>query len=199
MSTTYYLYLKTHRVTGLKYLGKTVRNPYQYKGSGSYWINHINKHGYDVETTILLETQSEDKLKDAARKYSEEWNIVESPSFANLVPEDCTGGDTSKTPGYIEGMKNRNQVPWNKGKKGAQVAWNKGLSKDDPRVRANVEKAHAVRKKKGYVPWNKGKQGVQEAWNKGISPESWTCEVCGKQGKGPSNYKRWHGPQCRSR
>jgi len=50
---TIYLYLKTHNKTGLKYLGKTIQNPYKYQGSGEYWIPHIKKHGYDVTTKIL--------------------------------------------------------------------------------------------------------------------------------------------------
>ena len=30
---TIYLYKKTHKVTGLQYLGKTVRDPFKYNGS----------------------------------------------------------------------------------------------------------------------------------------------------------------------
>ena len=30
------------------------------------------------------------------------------------------------------------------------------------------------------------------------SQKSWECECCGKQGFGSTNYKRWHGPNCRS-
>jgi len=52
--TIYYLYIKTHNITGLKYLGYTKRkDPYKYKGSGDYWTKHINKHGYDVTTEIF--------------------------------------------------------------------------------------------------------------------------------------------------
>ena len=48
------LYVKTHRVTGLKYFGKTVKpDPYRYRGSGTYWLRHLRKHGYDVETKIV--------------------------------------------------------------------------------------------------------------------------------------------------
>jgi hypothetical protein len=73
---TIYLYKKTHNKTGLMYLGKTTRNPYKYKGSGDYWIPHINKHGYDVTTEILRECQTNEEVK--------EW--------ANLKPEEGTGG-----------------------------------------------------------------------------------------------------------
>ena len=57
---THYLYKKTHKETGLKYLGKTIsKNPHTYKGSGVYWSYHIKKHGYNVETEILKECLTE--------------------------------------------------------------------------------------------------------------------------------------------
>jgi len=87
-----YLYVKTHNKTGLKYLGKTVRNPYSYKGSGTRWINHIKKHGNDVKTQILFETNDKEKLKEIGLYYSELWNIVESNEWANIKPENGDGG-----------------------------------------------------------------------------------------------------------
>lgn len=88
-----YLYLKTHNKTGLKYLGKTISNdPYSYQGSGKVWRRHISKHGYDVTTEILLETDDKVKLKDAGIFYSNLWNIVESKDFANLIQESGEGG-----------------------------------------------------------------------------------------------------------
>ena len=54
--TIYYLYKKTHRKTGLQYLGQTKKNPFKYEGSGVDWTTHISEHGYDVDTEILLET-----------------------------------------------------------------------------------------------------------------------------------------------
>ena len=48
---TIYLYAKQHRVTGLRYFGKTTRDPYTYNGSGKRWTSHCNKHGWDIETT----------------------------------------------------------------------------------------------------------------------------------------------------
>lgn len=88
-----YLYLKTHNKTGLKYLGKTVsKDPYSYPGSGKVWRRHIEKHGYDVTTEILLETDDLDELRNVGMYYSNLWNIVQSKEFANLVPEIGDGG-----------------------------------------------------------------------------------------------------------
>jgi hypothetical protein len=88
----YYLYKKTHRDTGLQYLGQTTQNPHEYKGSGVRWINHIKKHGYNVDTEILLETQNKENLSKMGIYYSELWNIVENKDWANLKPEIGDGG-----------------------------------------------------------------------------------------------------------
>jgi len=36
-----YLYKKTHNETGLQYLGKTIRDPHKYPGSGLYWKRQL--------------------------------------------------------------------------------------------------------------------------------------------------------------
>jgi hypothetical protein len=91
---TIYLYKKTHKKTGLQYLGKTIRkDPHKYPGSGVYWKNHLEKHGYDVDTEILLETDDHFEIKKWGKHYSELWNIVESNDWANLKPEEGDGGN----------------------------------------------------------------------------------------------------------
>lgn len=93
-----YLYVKTHRKTGLKYLGKTSReDPYTYPGSGKRWRAHLDKHGYDFDTEILLESNDPVKIKNAGLEYSKMWNIVESVEWANLKPESGDGGTFSHT------------------------------------------------------------------------------------------------------
>ena len=88
---TIYLYVKTHRKTGLKYLGKTKNDPFKYKGSGVYWLNHIKKHGYDVNTEIIKECVSKEEVKEFGIFYSKLWNIVESNEWANLKEESGDG------------------------------------------------------------------------------------------------------------
>ena len=90
---TIYLYKKTHKDTGLKYLGKTIANdPYSYPGSGVYWTRHLETHGNNVETEILRECQSEEELKYWGQYYSKLWNVVESKEWANLIEEAGPGG-----------------------------------------------------------------------------------------------------------
>lgn len=100
-----YLYIKTHRKTGLKYLGKTSRDPYTYQGSGTRWLNHIKKHGYEVDTEILKECKDNDELSQWGLYYSNLLNVVESNKWANLKPELGEGGSVKGRPGNTKGKK----------------------------------------------------------------------------------------------
>lgn len=106
----FYLYLKTHQSTGLKYLGFTKNDPHKYLGSGKYWLSHLKKHGNHITTEILLRTEDKSQIKEKGKYYSELWNIVESKEFANLAIEEGTGGQTFKgkkhTPEAIQKMSN---------------------------------------------------------------------------------------------
>jgi hypothetical protein len=87
-----YLYIKTHRVTGLKYFGKTVRDPLTYRGSGLLWRRHIAKHGNDVDTEIIGQFESQEECTEVALKFSLDNNIVESDQWANLRMENGSDG-----------------------------------------------------------------------------------------------------------
>ena len=87
-----YLYIKQHNITGLKYFGKTTKkDPIKYKGSGSYWKNHVKKHGYDVTTEIIGYYTDEEKCKYDALEFSIKNNITESKEWANQMLEDGIG------------------------------------------------------------------------------------------------------------
>ena len=93
---TIYLYVKTHNKTGLKYLGKTTQtDPHKYTGSGTRWLRHLKKHGYDYSTEILLECSTEFELKYWGIYYSNLWNVVENNNWANLKTEEGHGGNHS--------------------------------------------------------------------------------------------------------
>jgi hypothetical protein len=88
ISMTIYLYVKTHNITGLKYLGQTKKeDPFLYQGSGKYWKQHINKHGYNVDTAVLFESDSMDEIAHWGKYYSALWDVVRSNEWANLKPE----------------------------------------------------------------------------------------------------------------
>lgn len=89
----FYLYVKTHNVTGLKYLGQTSSSdPHTYKGSGVYWRRHLRKHGPDFSTQILLATEDKDELKVTGVFFSRLWGVVRDKSWANLKEESGDGG-----------------------------------------------------------------------------------------------------------
>jgi hypothetical protein len=98
MDTKYYLYIKTSPL-GLKYLGKTTKDPYTYMGSGKIWKRHIRKHNLtynDIKTEIVFETNNSDELISKGLELSTLYNVVESKEWANLRQESGDGGDTSK-------------------------------------------------------------------------------------------------------
>ena len=93
----YYLYLKTHNITNLKYMGYTTQENYnKYQGSGVYWKRHIKKYGYDVKTDILLKTESYEELIETAAFFNNLFKVKSNKDFANLVEEIGCGGDTSE-------------------------------------------------------------------------------------------------------
>jgi hypothetical protein len=90
---TIYLYVKTHNKTGLKYLGKTIKqDPHKYTGSGKYWLRHLDQHGYDYTTEIIRECRTEEELIHWGMYYSKLWNVVTSNNWANLKEEAGDGG-----------------------------------------------------------------------------------------------------------
>jgi len=84
--------IKTHNVTGLKYLCVTKNEDHnKYHGSGVYWKKHLRIHGRDIDTEIIFSTESKNALAKAGIKYSALYDVVESCEWANLISE--TGYD----------------------------------------------------------------------------------------------------------
>lgn len=88
----FYLYLKTHRQSGLKYLGFTAKkDPYKYRGSGKVWLKHLKKYGNDIDTQILLATADKEEAAATGIFFSKLWNVVQSSEWANLIEETTAG------------------------------------------------------------------------------------------------------------
>lgn len=95
-----YLYVKQHRVTGLKYFGVTIKkDPKVYLGSGLHWRRHLKTHGNDVDTLEIWEFDDQDECERFALEFSEKNNIVESTEWANLRPENARAGRPIGSPG----------------------------------------------------------------------------------------------------
>lgn len=182
-----YLYLKTHNKTGLKYLGKTTLDPFVYKGSGVRWKHHIAKHGYDVTTEILLETDSIEEIKAEGMRLSAEWNVVESDEFANLMEENGIGGKNKGS--FVKGM-----VPHNKGKK---------CSKNSEHKKAywrrwREENPDYKSKWKQYQRTGRTQEGIKAHQRRAadLNTTLITCPHCGKTGN-IGNMNRWHLDNCK--
>ena len=96
-----YLMIKEHKITGLQYLCKTTKkDPIKYNGSGVYWKSHIKIYGKEHIKTIWCELFTDvDELVDTALALSENFDIVNSDRWANLIPEnglDGGGGGNAK-------------------------------------------------------------------------------------------------------
>ena len=91
----HHLMIKKCMSTGLKYLCKTsstVKNPYIYQGSGVRWLNHIRKHKSRIITCIIGSYDTKEDLVNAGIYYSNLYNIVKDPNWANLTEEKGDGG-----------------------------------------------------------------------------------------------------------
>ena len=201
MTEKYNLYLKTHRITGLKYLGYTKRDPMEYKGSGVQWKQHLDEHGDDVETVVLLTTENIDDIKNTGLYLSNLWSIVDTDWFANLIPE--TGGSG---------------LAWIKGKKrpprteAHRRAISEALKKSDKHPTRGKKHSAEHRRKiseatKGRTSPMKGRTMSDETKKKmseaamgrqnslGSKRERVKCPKCGEVG--PVNvWARWHGENC---
>jgi hypothetical protein len=210
-----YLYKKTHRITGLKYLGKTTsKDPYNYSGSGTYWRRHLNLHGHCFETEILKECTTKDELKYWGEYYSKLWNIVESDEWANLKPESGDGGPLA--PESIEKMREkligRKRTPEQNERKSQRQ---KGKKKSASWVEKRSGKNHYfygkkrpdfAEKYKGDAHWNKGRKLPRSEEhaekfrgnnNPMCKPEHQrTCPHCEKS-MNKVLFKRWHGDNCK--
>ena len=142
-----YLYIKEHTLTGLKYFGKTIQDPYKYKGSGIHWKNHCKKHGWEyVVTTQVFEFATQDECTNFALSFSKQFNIVESDEWANHIVEDGLGG---------RGVKGRSRSPEFKQHMSemmsGRTSWHKGRKKSDEFKRklseANKGKIHSLETK----------------------------------------------------
>lgn len=145
---TVYLYAKQHRVTGLRYFGKTTRDPHRYVGSGLYWRKHIKKHGKAVDTILVEEFTDQKLAQEFAEFFTDFFDIVNDDRWANLIPEDAKGGGRQKgckgtwagkkRPEHAEIMSVKMQGAGNP--RFGKDAWNKGLT--GTQTGPNPKKAH---------------------------------------------------------
>jgi hypothetical protein len=138
---TIYLYIKQHISTGLKYFGKTIKNPYTYKGSGRYWRSHLRKHGFDVETVQVWEFDDSELCMQFALEFSRDNNIVLSSEWANLREENGSDGNL---PGTI--ITQEQKVKMSKAKLGKKRTFSKSHCANISKARKGVTSSWKGRK-----------------------------------------------------
>ena len=145
-----YLYIKTHNLTGLKYFGKTTQlNVEKYRGSGTVWMNHIRKHGYDVSTEIIACFEDIEKCKEFAYDFSIKNDIVNSSEWANLEIERIEGYGNFKNKEVLEKARETRR------KNQTSIEFDKTLSK------LGVKKV--IENKLGYLNPKNQMKGVEKA------------------------------------
>lgn len=100
--TIYTLYVKVHKITGLRYLGQTSKDPFKYVGSGIDWKKHLTLFGRHIDTILLLQTNNWEEIKFWGRHYSNLYRVLDAVDdfgdriWANRILE--TGGGGSNDP-----------------------------------------------------------------------------------------------------
>ena len=117
----------------------------------------MRKYGEQNFTFEILyqDSSKEHTFRTKEQELIEEHNAM-GPSGYNMARGGGGAGEISEETRKKMSDAAKGRTPWNKGMKGF-VPWNKGLTKEDDRVRRNVEKAVETRKGNGgWVAWNKG-------------------------------------------
>ena len=196
----YYLYKKTHNKTGLQYLGQTSQlDPHKYHGSGTRWVRHLKKYGYNYTTEILKECANKDDLKIWGLYYSELWNVANSDKWANLKLEEGDGGKPSiETVEKIrKALTGRVQTDDHRTKNSEAHKGRNNIMYGKTHTKEARVKIAAARIGN---PTNLGKKHTEESKQKTResikSLSKIKCCYCGTLSH-PNNYGRWHGSKCR--
>ena len=193
------LYIKTHNETGLKYFGKvTNRSPHTYTGSGKYWLRHLKKHGNDVTTQVLIQSNDLDEIEEVALSFSKSNNIVESDEWANLKYENGRDGGTQKE--WITEQTKQKMSANRKGITGRPAGW-KHTEETKKKMSESAKRrgAPASAWKPGHVPYNKGRPALPHVIAAAVAGrKSKTCPHCGKVGKG-AGMTRFHFDKCKEK
>jgi len=207
---TIYLYIKTHNKTGLKYLGKTTqKDPHKYTGSGKYWIDHLNKHGYDYTTNILLECQTNEEIQKWGLYYSNLFDVVNAKNekgkklWANLKPEFGDGDDpeTSRRRALRRVADGSHNFLREKNPNAQRLAngTHNLLGKNNPVHALYETNSHYVQSEEFSKFMSKVQRKELEKGNhplqKGNRPKA-KCPHCGKEGDAYI-LKRWHFDKCK--
>lgn len=155
-----YLMIKTHNITGKKYLcKKQARSDVEavkYTGSGLKWKPHLKEFGKNFTTEILFVCPIENKkeFRKIAIDYSYKLNILSDSNWMNMILEDGGGGSTSETNGskgkkWIYKDEQRKSVCQSILQEYLSNGWTLGFPEKFKKIISDYSK--------GKIPWNKNK------------------------------------------
>lgn len=209
----YKLYVKTHSKTGLKYLGMTTQQDHnRYNGSGLHWLRHLAVHGNEHSTEIVEECESLESLRERGLYYSNLWNVVDSPEWANIILESGQGviptpeiikkrSNTRKTNtanGTIQNWTEASTIKYNKTRieNGTNIRTQLSIEKQlntriargtDPKSPAVIDKCRETKKLNGTI---------SNFVSNNPSSIKKSCPHCNKS-IGAGLFTRWHGDNCK--
>lgn len=192
-----YLYIKQHSITGKLYFGKTFSNPENYYGSGTKWKNHIAYHGKEhIKTLWYCLFYDEYSIKEFALMCSEQWDIVNSNEWLNLICENGINSGGGMT-GKHHSIKSRRKMSRSRtGKKATDEARrNMSLAGGHPQLEETKEK---IRKTLTGVKHSAERcETISNAKIGKVAPRRQDiCPHCDKIGD-ISLLKRWHFDNCK--
>lgn len=214
------LMIKTHTITGLKYLCYTQRDDHiTYTGSGVLWKKHLKVHGDIFSTQLLYETENYKEFVEYARDISIKFNVVNDISWANLKLEEGDGGDTVSNRIWITDGENNKyiintcEIPdkWYKGRsncvfndKNKQAEF----SKRTDRVKAGISikktwdegrfiRDHSKCGVSGDKNPSKRKEVKAKISLAALNRPNITCPHCGKIGKQSPGMYKFHFEKCK--
>ncbi len=199
-----FLYIKQHTKTGKLYFGKTVQNPEKYYGSGTHWVNHIEKHGkeYVANLWYCLFLDKQDCV-DFASSFSEKHNITESEDWLNQQDENGLGGSVPGRPGAFTGKHHSEKFKTDLRIRRTGVRESAATCKKISLAKTGLVASPETREKMSRARLGKilGPRSDQEKANIsrskiGKKRPTKECAHCGIVAN-VSNITRWHGDKCK--
>jgi hypothetical protein len=185
------IYIKTCNHCGLKYLGKTIKkNVHTYKGSGTYWKRHLNKHHATYTTKVIGFFIHKESCMEFCEWYSQIKNIVDDYGWANLIIENGLDGSA---PGWKHTEETKLKI--SKSKMGNKNMLGKTFS-EETKLKMSKAKMGIKLSEEHKLNMSKAQMGNKNML--GYKQKIVSCPHCNKKG-GKGNMKRYHFDNCKNK
>jgi hypothetical protein len=203
-----YVYKVKSKITGQYYFGSRCKNVRLSRSpENDFWVRYttsskrvnelIRQFGKEsFEIQILLKSENYSNCYDLEQELIEKH--LSDPLCLNLY---CRKTNRFSTFGKTHSEETKSKISAKCKNRMVSDETKKKISnstRGKKKTPEQIEAAAAGRrgKKNKVAPWNKGLVGVQVAWNKGKPWPTKQCPHCSKS-MSLTNYKRWHGDNCK--